>query len=118
MSFLDPKFWFACLGAAALFFISGYVTHWKVAGSAQVKAELAQVKKDVKQGNDAAKTLEEKKDARAITYKEITKQADRVVVNHSGVCLDADGLSVINAALKGGASAKSDKAMSGANASR
>lgn len=74
----------------------------------------AAIKADIKQGNEAAKTLEVKKDERDANQKTITKYVDRIIDRpiYRSQCLDDDGLRTANAALKGGTATNTDKALS------
>lgn len=113
MNWLNPQFWLACIGSLTIAFALGGFTTWRYMSNSGAKAELTQVKADVKQGNDAAMELEAKKDERQIVYKTITKTVDRIVDRpvYRNECIDDDGLLAVNAALKGRTPAKPDAAV-------
>jgi len=111
LTWLNPKTWMALIGVLAIGIAIGAIGHWRYASNKAAKVELAQVKETVKKDSEVVTALEVKKDERKQTYRKINAAADRVAADHSNICVDDRGLSVINAAL-GGVALKLDFAMS------
>lgn len=95
-------------GAAILGMLSLIAYRIHDAGYQQAKAECeraaaAQREKEQKQANTAATKLEKDNAKAKIVYRTITKTVDKIVERpvYRNVCLDADGLHSVNAALAG-----------------
>ncbi len=124
----------ALITAAAAFVAGAWIGHGMTAASYRkdIIAEQAAKIEAVKQAADAvqqaavdadrhAQELEKARAQREIVYRTITKQVDRIVDRpvYRNVCLDDDGLRVINDALSGQATpdpGQPDAAVSGADA--
>lgn len=112
MNLLDPRLWLALIGALAISFVSGYLTKGRQVKDAAAKAQIAQVKADVKKHNEVTNQLEVKRDERSATYRKITSDARRVAATAGdGGCFNADRLRAANEAIQGRVAAKSDKAL-------
>lgn len=104
------------------------ITHdAKAAGYAEAKAECeaaakAQREAEARQAAAASKKLETHRAESKIKYRTITKTVDRYIDRpiYRNICLDADGLSSVNAALggPGTVAGKPDKPMPKPDASK
>lgn len=121
--------------AAAAFAAGAWIGHGMTAASyrkdiiAEQGAKIEAIKKAADAVHQAAveadqhaQELEKARAQREIVYRTITKQVDKIVDRpvYRNVCLDDDGLRVINDALRGEAAADPGKpatAVSGADAS-
>ena len=81
----------------------GYLYRWTGDGNRKAKADLTQIKADVKQQNDAVQTLEVKRAERKTTNRVIAEDYRRAVTDpvYRSDCFDDVGLSVANEALAG-----------------
>ena len=108
------------------FATGGWIGHRLTAASyqadviAEQQAHAAAVQAAAEQANRHAEELEKARAQREIVYRTITKEVDRIVDRpvYLNVCLDDDGLRVINEALTGtpAAAGEPDAAMPDADA--
>lgn len=99
------------IGAAVLLiggaFTGGYKVcdwRWKAAMLEESERQKAATKEDAERMNTVALMAEVRKDEARVVYKTITKRVDRIVdrpIYVTGVCLDADGLQLAQAAITG-----------------
>ena len=96
--------------AVVLLSISHFFAHRSGANSVKVE-QAEEYKSSVEKGNQAAESLEVKKNEREIVYRTITKEVEKIVDRpvYRADCIDADGLRFINDALAG--SSKPNAAM-------
>lgn len=116
MTILDPRVWLAAIGMCAVMFVAGYATRWHGESGRTAKADLAAVTQQSAHHNQATQYLEGKKDERQQFYSGISNDAAKLDSDsvRNRVCLGADGLRIVNSALRG--SAKPDKAVPTAQA--
>lgn len=99
---LNIKLWLAYAGCLAIAFAAGFIAHWRIAGNAQAKADFKHYQNEVEKVVQATDKLEVKNEKREAKYKQhiktIVKYVDRPIYR-SNVCIDDDGLRIINAAL-------------------
>jgi hypothetical protein len=95
----------ATFGATAAYKITS--DHYKAAAAEQERAAAVAYAQRTEQLNAVSADLERARHERKIVYKTITQQVDRIVTRdvYRNTCLDADGVSIINDALAGRASA-------------
>lgn len=118
---------YATAAAVVLAFVAGgWIGHRVTAASyqadviAEQQARAEAVQQAAEQANKHAEELEKARAQREIVYRTITKEVDRIVDRpvYRNVCLDDDGLRVINEALAGApaSAGEPDAAMPGADA--
>lgn len=93
----------ALSGAVYGIYNSGYEKGRVEAEAACKDAARKQREKEAKSAETAAITLEAGNAKAKVTYRTITKQVDKIIDRpvYRNICLDADGLSSVNAALRG-----------------
>ena len=117
------------LAAALVALVVAFGAGWKVEGwrwdaseKAAVQAALAKYQQETAQAAKASSTLAAQQEQNHAEIRTITRTVDRIVVRpvYRNVCLDADGLRAVNAALAGKAAAagKPDGAVPAADAPR
>ena len=98
------------LAVAALALLAAFGAGWKIEGwrwdaseKAAVEAALAHYQQETKQAAGASAALAAQQEQTNVRIRTITRTVDRIVVRpvYRNVCLDADGLRAVNAALTG-----------------
>lgn len=108
---------YASAGALVFAFLLGWtVNGWRLSGD-MAEANLASerindivARKEFEKSRNVSATLETKNVRARIFYRTITREVEKIVERpgYSGVCLDADGVSVVNRALAGEVSAPAE----------